>query len=308
MTTAYDRAMASLLDLTTQGDVGTITDESQLPSIHLMDPQQLYELWERQHWMSAAIDFTRDRADWARIPEGARRQLAWNLSGFFIGEERVTTQFGGLVGAYENQSEEAFLCSQQVDEARHAQLFNRFFAEVVGVDGDFEERLAWARAQLSAPFEVLFDRELTAANRRLLDDPADLEAKVEYVTVYMMVIEGTLALTGQHLLTSHLEREGLLPGFLEGFRHVARDEHRHVAYGTWFLQQKCADAHLRRVARDKLAALLPLASQVLVPPGTDREREGFLGYTNAQADDFAYTALSRRLRVVGIDLGPQIGP
>ena len=40
--------MPSLLDLTSQGDVGTISDESQLSSVTLMTPQQLYELWERQ--------------------------------------------------------------------------------------------------------------------------------------------------------------------------------------------------------------------------------------------------------------------
>ena len=32
-------------------------------------------------------------------------------------------------------------------------------------------------------------------------------------------------------------REGTLPGFVEGFRNVARDEHRHVAFGTWFLKE-----------------------------------------------------------------------
>jgi ribonucleoside-diphosphate reductase beta chain len=42
--------MPSLLDLTTQGDVATISDESKLSSITLMTPQQLYELWERQNW------------------------------------------------------------------------------------------------------------------------------------------------------------------------------------------------------------------------------------------------------------------
>ena len=52
----------------------------------------------------------------------------------------------------------------------------------------------------------------------------------------MMVIEGMLALTGQHFITEFLEREGLLPGFLEGFRRISQDEHRHVAYGTWFLR------------------------------------------------------------------------
>ena len=51
--------MATLLELTSQGDVGTMTDESQLSSFKLMEPQQLYELWERQNWQSHTIDFTR---------------------------------------------------------------------------------------------------------------------------------------------------------------------------------------------------------------------------------------------------------
>ncbi len=274
-----------------------------LPTGRLMDPQQLYELWERQNWVSATIDFSRDRRDWAAMSGELKAQLAWNLSGFFIGEERVTTQFGGLVGAYEDQSEEAFLCTQQVDEARHAQHFNRFFEQVIGLDGSFQERLDWARRHLSAPFEVLFDRELVSANRRLLDDPRDLEAKVEYVTTYMMIIEGMLALTGQHFITEYLERERLLPGFLEGFRRISQDEHRHVAYGTWFLQQKCRDAHIREVVRRKLLELLPVASDVLVPRGADPQAPAILGHTNAQTSDFAFTALHRRLKVVGIDLG-----
>ena len=33
---------------------------------------------------------------------------------------------------------------------------------------------------------------------------------------------------------------GVLPGFLEGFRRISQDEHRHVAYGTWYLQRKAA--------------------------------------------------------------------
>ncbi len=42
--------MPHLLDLTTQGDVGTMADESRLATVALMDPQALYELWERQPW------------------------------------------------------------------------------------------------------------------------------------------------------------------------------------------------------------------------------------------------------------------
>src|SRR5438445_7482508 len=131
--------MPSLLDLTSQGDVGTISDESKLSSVTLMNPQQLYELWERQNWQSHTIDFSQDRRDWASMETELRGRMSWNLSSFFIGEERVTTQFSGLVMAYESQSEEAFLATQQVDEARHAQHFNRFYEEVLRVDGSFED-------------------------------------------------------------------------------------------------------------------------------------------------------------------------
>jgi ribonucleoside-diphosphate reductase beta chain len=113
--------------------------------VTLMTPQQLYELWERQHWQSHTIDLSQDRRDWAAMDGALREQMLWNLSSFFVGEERVTTQFSGLVMAYESQGEEAFLTTQQVDEARHAQHFNRFYEQVIGIDGSFEDRLRQAR-------------------------------------------------------------------------------------------------------------------------------------------------------------------
>src|SRR3954470_10407836 len=179
--------MATLLELTQQGDVGTITDESKLSSVKLMNPQQLYELWERQPWSAHAISLERDRADWAALDDDMRSHIAWNLSSFFIGEERVTTQFSGLVRAYESQGEEAFLTTQQVDEARHAQHFNRFNEQVLGVDGTFEDRLARAREDLNPAFLELFDGHLVEAQERLLADPGDIEAKVDFVVTYHMI-------------------------------------------------------------------------------------------------------------------------
>ena len=114
-----------------------------------MTPQQLYELWERQQWQSHTIDLEQDKADWAAMSDEDKGDLSWNLSSFFVGEERVTTQFTGLVAAYESQSEEAFLTTQQVDEARHAQHFNRFYEQVMLIDGTFEDRLERARADLN---------------------------------------------------------------------------------------------------------------------------------------------------------------
>jgi ribonucleoside-diphosphate reductase beta chain len=298
--------MATLLDLTAQGDVATITDDAYLNrSLTLMNPQQLYALWERQAWRSQGIDLERDKEQWAALPEEQKDEHLWGLSSFFVGEERVTTQFSGLVMAYEDEQEEAFLTTQQVDEARHMQFFDRYYREVLGIDHEFiQERLAAVRVHLTDSFVELFDERLVKMGERLIADPSDLDAKVDFITTYHMVIEGTLALTGQHFMLDYYEKEELLPGFQEGFGNIARDEHRHVAYGTWFLQQKCAEdpRYIKRV-QDTLTELLPLAAGVLVPKGyavgDDYE---FFGYTSEEQAAFAYSALSRRLKVIGVPL------
>src|SRR3712207_2448636 len=203
--------MATLLELTSQGDVGTITDESKLSQVKLMNPQQLYELWERQPWSAHAIDLERDKDEYAnKVTQEEKDALAYNLSAFFIGEERVATQFSGLVRSYESQGEEAFLTTQQVDEARHAQFFNRFYEEVLGRDGTFETRLEQARNDVNEAFIELFDQHLVQAQENLLHNPGDAEAKIDFIVLYHMVIEGTLALTGQHFMQSYLEDKGFM--------------------------------------------------------------------------------------------------
>jgi ribonucleoside-diphosphate reductase beta chain len=294
--------MPSLLELTSQGDVGTITDESKLSSVKLMTPQQLYELWERQNWQSHTIDLTRDRQDWASMNAELRGRLAWNLSSFFVGEERVTTQFSGLVMAYESQSEEAFLATQQVDEARHAQHFNRFYEQVLAIDGTFEDRLQQARGDLNDAFIEMFDGVLVDWGQRLVENPRDIEAKVDFVTLYHMIIEGTLALTGQYFLTDFMERKQILPGWVEGFKLISQDEHRHVAYGTWFLREKACDPALKQRITERLVELIPLASGVLVPKGADPDDYTILDYTMEETNTFAFNALNRRLKVIGIDV------
>ncbi len=295
--------MSSLLDFTVQGDVATISDESKLPEVKLMTPRELYRLWERQNWVSHEIDLEQDRRDWEALPDDEREEMLWGLSAFFVGEERVTSQFSGLVLAAEDKHEEAFLLTQQVDEARHAQHFNRLYEEVFRYDGSFEERLERARADLTEHYFTLFDGYLVDAHQTLLADPTSIEAKVDFVTLYHMVIEGTLALTGQYFQTDNMERRGFMPGHLKGFNLISQDEHRHVAYGTWFLQQKAQDPAFVKRIQDTLAETLPAAAGVLVPPkyqlGDDYE---YLGYSSQQMNEFAFTALSRRLKVIGVSL------
>ncbi len=296
--------MGTLADLAVQGDVATVADESKLASIKLMSPQQLYQLWERQHWSAYAIDFSKDVADWAELPEDVRSDVVWGLSSFFVGEERVTTQFSGLVMAYEDQAEEAFLATQQVDEARHAQFFSRLYDEVAGIGGGMDTQLERVRADLNDAFIQLFDEHLVEAAEKLIANPRDVESKVDFVTLYHMVIEGTLALTGQQFITDFFEQRGIMPGFVEGFRKVSQDEHRHVAFGTWYLQKTVRERpELVARVQETLAETLPVAGGVLVPTGKDPFGEwDLLGYSSTEVNEFAFTALTRRLKVIGIGL------
>src|SRR5206468_1684714 len=76
---------------------------------------------------------------------------------------------------------------------------------------------------------------LVEAHDRLRREPRDRAAKVDFVTIYHMVIEGTLGITASHFTLEFLRDRDLLPGFVEGYGRIHSDEQRHIAYGTQFL-------------------------------------------------------------------------
>ena len=118
-----------------------------------------------------------------------------------------------------------------------------------------------------------------------------------------MVIEGMLALTGQHFIMDYNEREGTLPAFVEGFQNVARDEHRHVAFGSVFLREKAReDDRYKQAIQRTLEEVLPVADGVLTPPWAPQDVEDWelFGYSLEDTRQFAGTSLMRRLKVIGL--------
>ena len=97
----------------------------------LRDSQRLYEDWERAHWAAQDVDLSRDPADWAALDEGERKLLYWVLSSLMVAEERISTQFCGLVLAQDDEEEGSYLSTQLVDEVRHMQFYARFQNEVI---------------------------------------------------------------------------------------------------------------------------------------------------------------------------------
>src|SRR5215207_5800241 len=128
--------------------------------VHLHDPQTLYRHWEEQQWNPFDVALEGDAGRWGEISEEDRDLVLWALSSLMVAEERITTKFSGLVGAYGTEEETAFLATQQVDEARHMQFYARYQDEVVADPGAIAEHVARARHLLSPAFETIFDHAL----------------------------------------------------------------------------------------------------------------------------------------------------
>jgi ribonucleoside-diphosphate reductase beta chain len=272
---------------------------------NLLTYKQLYELWERQHWAVQDIDFTQDRIDWhERIDAEERYARMYGLSSFFIGEQRVAAELGPMMRAMPDEQARIFLCTQIADEARHVAFFNRFYEEVGVLEaGDLEARLEETSAHLNPEFTTLFDEMLRERVDRLGAEPDDTETLVEAVTIYHMVVEGMLALTGQHFIIDYNEQMGTLPGFVEGFTNVARDEHRHVAFGARFLRDMAReDPRYGEAIRRTLVEVGPAADGVLRPKWMADQPEDveIFGATIAETREFAMKALDRRLKVIGL--------
>jgi ribonucleoside-diphosphate reductase beta chain len=164
---------------------------------------------------------------------GADRDLVhWALCSLMVAQERITTKFAGLVLAHDSEEEATFLATQQVDEARHMQFYARFQDEVIADPAAIATHVARACEQLSPAFAAVFDEGLVQAHERLVANPGDAAAKVAFVATYHLVIESTLGLTAFRFITRYLEREWLLPGFVDGYSRIHHDEQRHIGYGV----------------------------------------------------------------------------
>ena len=270
----------------------------------LHDPQTLYRNWEHEQWNPWQIDLTVDRDQWqSAVSDEDKGLIYWPLSSLMVAEERITTKFAGLVMAAENEEEASYLAAQQVDEARHMQFYARFQNEVIDEPATIAAHVARSREQLGDPFAVIFDQALVSAHERLAASPADPFAKVDFVTIYHVIIESTLGLTAFEFITRYLKNNELLPGFVEGYSHIHHDEQRHISYGVWYLRDAAQrDPALAQQIRAKLLELLPAVASALAPPDSGDTDWEALGAGSDEIRGFALNGLTRRLGIIGVTL------
>lgn len=290
------------------GDPGHEAEGKRRRGGELLGYGELYALWERQNWRVHELDFELDKQQWLATPTEAQEHTKWSLGSFYVGEERVTADLAPFLLAAPSGEVEVFLCTQLVDEARHAAFFDRWAAEVMALSAeDLRGRLKEVEDTMLSAWRTVFDGMLRGVARRIQARPDDLELFVEGITTYHMVIEGVLAMTGQRGILQYMEQHGIYPGFQRGFSLVEQDEHRHIAFGVRFLRDVCEERpEMRATVERTVRELVPRAALVFVPPYGGATPADFhsYGYHSSQLYGHAYTTLKRRMAAIGIEIPP----
>jgi len=263
--------------------------------------EDLYARWERGGWSATELDFSADRQHWQEVfTDLERRAALWNYALFFHGEDSVASNLSPYVDAAPLPEQKYFLATQQADEARHAVFFHRFMREVVEVSShSIAGTLAATRPELTWGFRKTFAR-LDQMADDLRRDPS-LPLLAAGITLYHIVIEATLAQPGQHFIERYLDHSGLLPGFREGMRNVARDEQRHIGFGVKLLSDLVRqDPECKDAVADLLAEVLPYTVPLFVPPGWDRRYTECFGFTLEEIYEQGALSFESKMRAAGL--------
>lgn len=162
--------------------------------------ERLYRLWEANNWSATAIDFSVDKEHWyTKLDDLQRRSALWNYAMFLVGEEAVARTLTPVLDAAPGHPESIFLTTQIVDEARHHVFFDRFMREVAGVGRDVRSTLNDVESELTWGFKQVF-AELDRLSDALRKKPKDRALLTQTVALYHVVIEGVLAIPGQHFI------------------------------------------------------------------------------------------------------------
>jgi hypothetical protein len=270
----------------------------------------LYRRWEHGNWRATEIDFERDRDQWENEFSDFERQAAlWTYSLFFWGEDAVADGLSPYIDAAPLEEQKYFLATQQADEARHAVFFKRFLHEVAGIgDGGVGSMLTAVEPQLTWGFKKLFER-LDTMCAELRSRPASVPTLAAAIVLYHLVIEATVAQTGQHFISRYLVDRDLLPGFREGMDNVSADEQRHIGFGVKMLSDLSRmDPDVPEAVNDLLREVAPWTIAVIVPPGWDERYFEAFGASFVDLGEEGLISLDTKLRSAGLPLDELPGP
>jgi ribonucleoside-diphosphate reductase beta chain len=278
--------------------------------VHLPSYRELFYRWERQQWRAEEIDFSSDRVQWEKMGPEERQDRLYGLSAFFKGEACVTDTLGPYITAMPDEEMRIFLTTQLADEARHTVFFARFFKEVLGMDKTrLEDTLDDVQQYMNEHLQYILIDSLSDVAERIRQEPTNLAHLIEGITLYHVIVEGTMALAGQSSILELYRQKNLFPAFRGGFTAVARDESRHVVFGVKFLREMIQrDAANARVVKAAIDKYTPVALTALTPA------DEYIPNILAMRQDpwvsprYALDSLRKKIKVIGLSMDLPVVP
>ncbi len=233
--------------------------------------RQYFRNGAKRHWDPYAIDLETDVRSLAALDRRSFTKLRGMLAMFGAGEESVTDDLVPLAATLDDTDDSLFVASQLYDEARHTAFFDRYWQEAIqpaadarGLDPGEPTDARW----FSEAYEELFDRVRQAMHA--LEERDSPENRADAYAHYHLTAEGILGQTAYHAVEETFQRSDAasLPGMVEGFGYVRRDEGRHVGFGMTKLRSLLADGAVDETAvATTLDELRPLVGDVVADMG-----------------------------------------
>jgi ribonucleotide reductase beta subunit family protein with ferritin-like domain len=263
--------------------------------------EDLYQRWEQGNWKASGIDFSQDRAGWESLSEIQTKSALWLYSMFLYGEDAVTDGLSPYIDAAPKEEQKYFLATQQVDEARHAMFFHRFFKEVIQAGDSISETLASTIPELGWGYRNVFGRLETMCDE--LRQDRSLPKFAQAITLYHMIIEASMAQPAQHFIEDFFAKAGSMPGFSYGMEKVSRDEQRHIGFGVKVLSELFAESEECKAAADEmLREVLPYTLAVMVPPNWDERYTTEYGFRLEDIYAFGMKSVEMKWKATGYPL------
>lgn len=224
-------------------------------------PMRLFVGGNAKFWNPADLDFSQDAVDYAESEPEAQKLTRMLSTLFIAGEEAVTEDIQPFIRAMAAEGrveDELYLTQFAFEEAKHTEGFRRWL-DAVGLDDDLHELVSGSRF-----YRVLFYEALPTTLRALEHDHSPA-AQVRASVLYNHVIEGTLALTGYYAWNRICEAGGVLSGMRQLIGHIATDERRHMAWGTFTCRRHvAADKSLWDLVQETMDEYTPVVTEGLL--------------------------------------------
>jgi ribonucleoside-diphosphate reductase beta chain len=223
-------------------------------------PRQLLRDGNAAFWNPDDINLTRDEADFAALSPGERRLTCLFVANLIAVGESAPQDLQPFVTAMATENrrhDETYLTQLVFEEAQHTQALRTWF-DAVGMS----DSLPWFTENGDVRRRIFLE-ELSWSLYALTDDHSPA-AQIRAAVTHNHILEGCLRLTCYTAGAQICRSRGILPGLLRIIEHIAADERRHVAWGTFTCRRHVAaeDANWAIVTQ-RTQELLPLATEMI---------------------------------------------